>query len=258
LCLRFSYVVQELWKLEWLICLPWQKCSGSDYGAIDLEAARRILDEDHYGLDRIKKRILQHLAVMKLKKSGQGSILMIEASRMPGKGNLILTGQLGDVMKESAQIALSLLRARLPTPLLDQSDVHIHVPSGAIPKDGPSAGIALLTALASLFSGRAVKPRVAMTGEVTLRGAVLPVGGIKEKVIAAHRAGVRTVILSRKNERDLKSLDLPEEVRATLKFELVDEVSQVLKIALDLGFERTWQSWGPSLGVAPPVPPAAA
>jgi ATP-dependent Lon protease len=165
-----------------------------------------------------------------------GEILFIESTLMPGSGQLILTGQLGDVMKESARIALSLVRSRLPmlTPVADWSktDLHIHVPAGAIPKDGPSAGVALLTTLASLFSGIGVDPKLAMTGEVTLRGAVTPVGGIKEKVMAAHRAGIEKVILSRKNERDLR--DVPIEVRSQMKFEFADTVSDVLKIALGL------------------------
>jgi ATP-dependent Lon protease len=155
---------------------------------------------------------------------------------MPGKGALIMTGQLGDVMKESAQIALSLVRSHL-APLLpafdfDKRDVHLHVPAGAIPKDGPSAGIAILTSLASVFSGRKVDSRLAMTGEITLRGAVTPVGGIKEKLIAAHRAGIQRVILSSRNQRDLK--ELPQEVRDELKIDFVDHIDQVLELALGI------------------------
>ena len=168
-----------------------------------------------------------------------GEILFIEASLMPGSGKLILTGQLGDVMKESAQIALSLVRANLAsfvgatTPLdYDKRDVHIHVPSGAIPKDGPSAGVAMLTTLASLFTGRRVPPTLAMTGEITLRGTVMPVGGIKEKVMAAHRAGIERVILPRRNDKDLR--DVPEEVRSALRIDFADSARDVLKIALDL------------------------
>ncbi|RYZ75455.1 MAG: endopeptidase La, partial [Proteobacteria bacterium] len=165
-----------------------------------------------------------------------GEILFIESALMPGNGKLTLTGQLGDVMKESAQIALSLIRSRLPQVSasleFDKKDLHIHVPSGAIPKDGPSAGIALLTSIASLFTGRPVDAKTAMTGEVTLRGAVTPVGGIKEKVMAAHRAGVTRVILARKNEKDLR--DVPEEVRSQMKFHIVDDVAEVLRLALGL------------------------
>lgn len=165
-----------------------------------------------------------------------GDILFIESVLMPGRGELLITGQLGDVMKESARIALSLLKARLPlmNPSLDFSkhDIHIHVPAGAIPKDGPSAGVTMLTSLASLFSQRRVDPKLAMTGEITLRGAVTPVGGIKEKVLAAHRAGVQSVILPKKNERDIN--EVPADVRAQLKFHFVENVSEVLRIALGL------------------------
>ena len=165
-----------------------------------------------------------------------GDILFIEGTFMPGKGKLTLTGQLGDVMKESAQISLSLIRSNLPpgTTRFDffASDIHIHVPAGATPKDGPSAGVTLLTALASLVTGKAVDPTVAMTGEVTLSGAVLPVGGIKEKVLAAHRAGIKTVILPRENERDLE--DLPEDVRGELSFVTVETVGELLREALGI------------------------
>ncbi|RZA01147.1 MAG: endopeptidase La, partial [Proteobacteria bacterium] len=168
-----------------------------------------------------------------------GDILYIEAELMPGTGKLTITGQLGDVMKESAQIALSLVRSRLSSlvPGFDfaKNDLHLHVPSGAIPKDGPSAGIAMLTAIASLFSGRRVRPKIAMTGEITLRGAVLPVGGVKEKIIAAHRAGIEKIILSKRNEKDLR--EVPEDVRANLNFEFVENASEVVKAALGLSFE---------------------
>jgi len=166
-----------------------------------------------------------------------GDILFIECTRMKGKGTFILTGQLGDVMKESAKAAESWLRASakaygIENEVFSEYDYHIHVPSGAIPKDGPSAGITMLTAIASLLTGRSLNPKVAMTGEITLRGAVLPVGGIKEKVLAAKRAGIDTIILCHKNERDLD--DIPEELRKTMTFKLVHEMSEVLKIALDL------------------------
>lgn len=165
-----------------------------------------------------------------------GEILFIEANLMPGRGNLILTGQLGEVMKESTQIALSLVRSRLahaiPGFQFDKNDIHVHVPAGAIPKDGPSAGITMLTTIASLLSGRSIDSKLAMTGELTLRGAVMPVGGIKEKIIAAHRAGIERIILSKRNEKDLK--DVPEEVRHALKIELVETAAEVLKLALNL------------------------
>ncbi len=169
-----------------------------------------------------------------------GEILFIEGTFMAGTGKLTLTGQLGDVMKESATISLSLIRSRLAGTgdSFDfiARDIHIHVPSGATPKDGPSAGVALFTTLASLITGRAVDPHVAMTGEVTLRGAVMPVGGIREKVLAAHRAGIRKVILPRENERDLQ--DVPPDVRRDLVFTPVETVDEVLKEALGIDLPR--------------------
>ncbi|MCS7325335.1 MAG: endopeptidase La [Anaerolineae bacterium] len=164
-----------------------------------------------------------------------GEIIFVEATQMPGNKNFLLTGQLGDVMKESAQAALSYVRSHaealgIDPRVFEKSDLHVHVPAGAQPKDGPSAGVTIVTALASLLSGRRVRPDVAMTGEITLRGSVLPVGGIKEKVLAAHRAGIKTVILPKRNEPDLE--DLPEDVRQGLSFVLVDRVQQVLDAAL--------------------------
>ncbi len=164
-----------------------------------------------------------------------GDILFVEVTRMKGKGNLILTGQLGDVMKESAQAALSFLRSQSSGLRFDDLDfeaenVHVHVPAGAIPKDGPSAGVTILTAMASLFTGRLVHSDLAMTGEITLRGTVLPVGGIKEKVLAAHRAGIRCMILPWKNEKDLE--ETPEEVREEMKFHFIHEMSEVLELTL--------------------------
>ncbi|HIC87816.1 MAG TPA: endopeptidase La, partial [Anaerolineae bacterium] len=164
-----------------------------------------------------------------------GDVLFVEATRMKGKGNLILTGQLGDVMKESAHIAHSYVRAKAPElgideDIFEQSDMHIHVPAGAIPKDGPSAGVTMVTAMVSLLTERPVRADVGMTGEITLRGQVLPVGGIKQKVLAAHRAGVNTVILPQRNEADLD--DLPEDVRNALRFTLVEHIDEVLEHAL--------------------------
>lgn len=165
-----------------------------------------------------------------------GDILFIETSRMPGKGRLEITGQLGDVMKESAKAALTYVRSHAddlgidPT-VMEREDLHVHVPAGAVPKDGPSAGVTMFTALTSLLSGRRVRPDTAMTGEVTLRGRVLPVGGIKSKVLAARRAGITRVILPAKNARDLE--DVPREARATMEFVLADEVKQVLDAALE-------------------------
>jgi ATP-dependent Lon protease len=160
-----------------------------------------------------------------------GDILFIEATRMKGKGQLILTGQLGDVMKESAQAALSYIRSRATDLGLSKMDfeaenVHVHVPAGAIPKDGPSAGVTILTAMCSLFTNRVVRSDTAMTGEITLRGMVLPVGGIKEKVLAAHRAGIRRMVMPWKNEKDLE--ETPKEVRAEMEFVFVHEMSEIL------------------------------
>ena len=164
-----------------------------------------------------------------------GDIMFIEATRMPGGRGFQLTGQLGDVMRESAQAALSYVRSRadqlqLPADTFAKHDIHLHVPAGAVPKDGPSAGVTMATALASLLTGQSVRDDLAMTGEITLRGQVLPVGGIKEKVLAAHRAGLKTIILPSRNEKDLD--DLPPEVRDSMKFILVDSVEQVFKAAL--------------------------
>jgi ATP-dependent Lon protease len=166
-----------------------------------------------------------------------GDILFVEATRMAGKRTLTLTGQLGDVMKESAQAALSWVRSHhaeigIPADFWDTSDIHVHVPAGAIPKDGPSAGITMTVALASLLTGRLVRPNLAMTGEVSLSGRVLPVGGIKEKVLAAHRAGVRTLVLPRRNEKNLVE-DVPAEVRAVMAVHLVDSISEAMDVALD-------------------------
>jgi ATP-dependent Lon protease len=165
-----------------------------------------------------------------------GDLIFIEAARMRGKGSLSLTGQLGDVMKESATAALTYIRAHatqlgIDEKLFEDSDIHIHVPAGAIPKDGPSAGIAMLVTLASLVSARQVRRDVAMTGEITLRGDVLPVGGIKEKVLAAHRAGIREVILPFVNQKDLP--DVPEPVRNSMQFHLVRAMPEALEVALE-------------------------
>jgi ATP-dependent Lon protease len=164
-----------------------------------------------------------------------GDTMGVEVSLMEGRGNLLLTGQLGDVMKESAQAGLSYARARANTLGIDparfeKTDIHIHVPAGAIPKDGPSAGVTLATALVSALTGRPVRRDVAMTGEITLRGKVLPIGGLKEKVLAAHRAGISTFILPEKNEKDLA--EIPQKVRRQLKMIAVNDVDQVLQIAL--------------------------
>jgi ATP-dependent Lon protease len=155
-----------------------------------------------------------------------GDILFIEATKVPGSGELTLTGQLGEVMRESAQAAVTL--AKLYTAeALEKIDLHVHVPAGATPKDGPSAGVAMFLALVSLLSGRPVRPDVAMTGEISLRGLVMPIGGVKEKVLAALRSGVTTVMLPRRNQKDLE--DVPAEAREKLEFVWLDRVEDAVR-----------------------------
>jgi ATP-dependent Lon protease len=164
-----------------------------------------------------------------------GEIMPVEVLLLEGKGNLQITGQIGNVMQESAQAALSYLKSRsrqfeVDPEIYEQVDIHIHIPEGAIPKDGPSAGITMATALVSAFTGREVLHDVGMTGEITLRGRVLPVGGVREKVLAAHRAGIKTVILPKKNLKDL--IDVPKRARNELHIVPVEHIDQVLEIAL--------------------------
>jgi len=165
-----------------------------------------------------------------------GDIMFIESTKMAGKKGLTLTGSLGEVMKESAQAAMSYVRTRaerlgIPPDFFETLDLHIHVPAGAVPKDGPSAGVTIATSLASLLTGRPVRHDVAMTGEITLRGKVLPVGGIKEKVLGARRAGIKTIILPKRNEKDLE--DVPESARSEMQFLFVETIDDVLKVALE-------------------------
>src|SRR6187200_2802654 len=181
-----------------------------------------------------------------------GEVLQIEATLVKGRGGVTLTGKLGDVMQESAQAALTCIRARaerlgMRLDFIRKRDLHIHIPEGAIPKDGPSAGITMATAMASALSRVPVRRDVAMTGEITLRGKVLPIGGVKEKLLAAHRFGLKTLILSKENEKDLA--DIPEEVREDLTIHTVDTIDEVLKYAIesdkpDDGLE-TPQLWSP-------------
>jgi ATP-dependent Lon protease len=164
-----------------------------------------------------------------------GDILFIESTRMPGKGQLRLTGSLGDVMRESAEAARTWLRAHaealhVDREALERSDLHLHVPAGAVPKDGPSAGVVMVTSLASLLTGRAAPPDVAMTGEITLRGKVLPIGGVKEKTLAALRAGIKTVMLPKRNEKDLE--DVPAEAKAKLQFVFLERVEDAIRAAI--------------------------
>ena len=187
-----------------------------------------------------------------------GDILFIEVALMPGKGSMMITGQLGDVMKESAQAALSYIRSRAKALGLDEKfyqkmDIHVHVPEGAVPKDGPSAGIAITTAIASALTKIPVSRKIGMTGEVTLRGRVLEIGGLKEKVIAAHRAGLKTIIIPKENKKDLE--DIPKEVLRDLKFVFASHMDEVLDVALT-------KSLPTSVKISPrqiinPNPPAA-
>jgi ATP-dependent Lon protease len=163
-----------------------------------------------------------------------GELLTIEATILPGTGKTILTGKLGDVMQESAQAALTIVRSKSDALGIDKNfykdtDIHIHVPEGAIPKDGPSAGIAMVTSIASAFTKRPVRGDLAMTGEITLRGRVLPIGGLKEKLLAAHRAGIKMVIVPKENEKDL--VDIPSNVLKDLNVKLVERIDEVLEAA---------------------------
>ena len=164
-----------------------------------------------------------------------GEILFIETSLSRGKGKLTLSGQLGEVMKESAMAAISLLKSKahklnIDHRVFEQYDLHVHVPAGAVPKDGPSAGITMLTAIASVYTQRKVKPKIAMTGEITLRGRVMPVGGIKEKILAAKRAGIDEIILCDRNRKDIEEID--QNYLEGVKFHFVETVKEVLDIAL--------------------------
>lgn len=204
---------------------------------VDIETVRRYLGAPRYLGEEIKDRLTEPGVAIGLAVTPTGGeVMFVEASKMPGARSLTLTGQLGDVMKESAQAALSYVRSHAQELEVNQnfykdSDLHLHVPAGAIPKDGPSAGVTMTTALASLLTGRQVRPDVAMTGEVTLRGRVLPVGGIKEKVLAARRAGVRTVILPAENRKDVLE-EIPQDAQEEMNFIYVKEISEVLSQAL--------------------------
>ena len=199
------------------------------------EDLRKYLGRDKFFYDAAERTSLPGVAIGLAWTPTGGDILFIEATRMPGKGNLILTGQLGDVMKESAQACLSYVRANasklnIPNEDFEKNDIHIHVPAGAVPKDGPSAGVTLLAALVSLLTGKKVRSGLAMTGEITLRGLVLPVGGIKEKVLGASRAGIKEVILPERSQEELE--DVPLSVKRKMKFYFVKRMSEVLDIAI--------------------------
>lgn len=203
--------------------------------AIDPERVREFLGKPKFHFEAALRTEKPGVATGLAVTAVGGDVLFIEAAMMRGKDRLTLTGQLGDVMKESAQIALSYVRAHadafdIDPENFDNADIHLHVPAGAVPKDGPSAGITMVTALVSLLSNRPVRSDVGMTGEISLQGQVLPIGGVKQKVLAAHRVGLRTVILPQRNEADLD--DVPEEVRADMTFHIVDTIDEVLLHAL--------------------------
>ncbi|GAB5587597.1 hypothetical protein Unana1_02497 [Umbelopsis nana] len=234
-------------------CVEWAELKERGHSH---EYSRLITDKDLetiLGLQTYEKEIAQNEAVagvitgLAYSGSGNGDILMIEASHMPGDGKLQLTGSLGDVIRESAQIALTWVKAHAfdlkltispSVNLVEHRDVHIHFPAGAVAKDGPSAGIALATSIVSLFSGRCVPTNTAMTGEISLRGRVLPVGGIKEKVLAAHRAGITKIIMPARNRKDIAS-DVPESIQNNIEFVYVKTIWDVLEAALERGTELT-------------------
>jgi ATP-dependent Lon protease len=205
---------------------------------VDLPAVRDALGRQKHFQEAAIRTATPGVATGLAVTGAGGDVLFVEAVRMPGKGKdgLVLTGQLGDVMKESARIALSYVRGHaeeigIEPAALQDAEFHVHVPAGAIPKDGPSAGVTMVTALSSLLSGRPVKHTVGMTGEVTLQGRVLPIGGVKQKVLAAHAAGLTDVILPERNRGDLD--DVPAEVREQMTFHLAMTVDEVLAIALE-------------------------
>ena len=208
----------------------------TDKVTISPEGVTEFLGAPKYLLEELEERTrVPGVAVGLAWTAAGGDILFVEASRMKGGKTLSLTGQLGDVMKESAQAALSWVRSHaadvgIPSNFWESSDIHLHVPAGAIPKDGPSAGVTMVTALVSLLKGRSVRPDLAMTGEITLTGRVLPVGGIKEKVLAAKRAGVKTMILPKRNEKNLLE-DVPHAVRESMTFHLVESIPEAIALA---------------------------
>ncbi|MEE6500006.1 hypothetical protein FKM82_003665 [Ascaphus truei] len=211
---------------------------------IDHHALKDILGPPMYEIEVFERLNQPGVAIGLAWTPLGGEIMFVEASRMDGEGQLTLTGQLGDIMKESAHLAISWLRSNAKKyqltnasgsfDLLDNTDIHLHFPAGAVTKDGPSAGVTIVTCLASLFSGRLVCSDVAMTGEITLRGLVLPVGGIKAKVLAAHRAGLKRVIIPKRNEKDLE--EIPLNVRRDLSFVMAGSLDEVLNAAFDGGF----------------------
>jgi ATP-dependent Lon protease len=208
---------------------------------LDLEAVRDALGRQRFFQEAAERTAVPGVATGLSVTGAGGDVLFIETTSMPGKEGFVLTGQLGDVMKESARIALSYVRGHAAELGLDpdgfaEREFHIHVPAGAIPKDGPSAGITMTTALVSLLSGRPVRHTVGMTGEVTLQGRVLPIGGLKQKVLAAHAAGLTDVIIPERNRGDLE--EVPEEVREQMSFHPVLSIDEVLELALEPAPQR--------------------
>jgi ATP-dependent Lon protease len=204
--------------------------------AVDMETVRDALGRQKFFQEAAVRTAVPGVATGLAVTGTGGDVLFVEATKMPGKAGLVLTGQLGDVMKESAQIALSYVRSHAEKLGLDEhvfegTSFHVHVPAGAIPKDGPSAGITMTTALASLLTGRPVKHTVGMTGEVTLQGRVLPIGGLKQKALAAHAAGLTDVIIPERNRADLD--DIPEDVRSEMSFHPVMSLDEVLELSLE-------------------------
>jgi ATP-dependent Lon protease len=215
-----------------------RKIAGGEAESLELTPAeiRELLGRPRVHPEKMRTEDAAGVATGMFYTPMGGDIMFVEASVMPGEGGLVLTGQLGDVMKESGRAAWTFAKSRwreygIPQKALKGSEVHIHVPAGAIPKDGPSAGITMATALVSALSGRKVRRDVAMTGELTLTGRVLPIGGIKEKVLGAVRAGIREIILPAENEAEIE--DIPEAVRETLTLHLVHELDDVLAAAME-------------------------
>ncbi|HLQ60734.1 MAG TPA: S16 family serine protease, partial [Candidatus Acidoferrales bacterium] len=202
---------------------------------VDEASLREYLGKPRFQFEAAERTAVPGVATGLAVTGTGGDVLFVEATAMAGEEGLTLTGQLGDVMKESAQIALAYIRSHAPGLGIHEDftgkRVHIHVPAGAVPKDGPSAGVTMVSALASLFTGRLVRSTVGMTGEVTLQGKVLPIGGVKQKVLAAHRAGLKEVILPQRNEPDLD--DLPQSVRDEITFHLASDVAEVVRLALE-------------------------
>jgi ATP-dependent Lon protease len=230
-------LAREIAKVCRGVALEWAKSGPTDRGAtaIELDDLVKILGRPRFLQELAERSRPAGVAAGLAWTPVGGEVLYVETTRMKGKGKIEITGQLGDVMNESARAALAYLRSHadelgVDPSFLERDDLHIHVPSGGVPKDGPSAGVTMFTALASLLTGRRVRPDTAMTGEATLRGRVLPVGGIKSKILAAHRAGFERVLLPKQNERDLD--EIPESVRDELEIILVDEMRQVFAEAL--------------------------